>query len=65
MNNDLLDKLKQAADDYVSKEKKILNAEYDFLDAILKARGFSKLEQHNNEKAGEILIKSILDFLES
>jgi len=43
----------------------MLNAEYDFLTLILKARGYSKISDSNNKKAGEILIKSIQDFLES
>lgn len=62
---DKLQKLENAAKDYINKEKKRLNAEYDFLDAILRARGYSKLEDHNSEKAGDLLIKSITDFLES
>lgn len=61
--NDKLDKLEQAAKEYIDKQRKRLNAEYDFFDSVLKARGASKISDHNNDKAAELLIKSINDFL--
>jgi hypothetical protein len=65
MANDKLNKLKQAAQEYLNRERKILNAQYSYLDKILKARGFSKIEEHNNEKASELLINNLKDFLKS
>lgn len=59
-----LDKLEQAAKEYLNREKKILDAEYDFLDSVLKARGYSKVEDHNSDKAANLLVKSIKEFLE-
>lgn len=65
MSQELLTKLEQAAKIYIESEKKMLNAEYDFLTLILKARGYSKITDFNNKKAGEFFIKSMQDFLES
>lgn len=59
-----LNKLEQVAKEYITRERKILNAEYNYLSKILNARGYSKLEEHNDKKASELLIQSIKDFLE-
>lgn len=63
-SNDRLQKLQDAAKEYLVRERKILNAEYDFIDKILKARGYFKVDDANNQKASELLIKSLKDFLE-
>jgi len=64
-SNELLDKLEKAAKEYLQRERDVLNAQYNFLDQILRARGYSKLSDHNSAKAQELLIKSIQDFLNS
>jgi len=59
-----LDDLKSAADDWFSKEKKRLNAQFDFLDAISKKRGGSVgLQDANADGASKILANSIDDYL--
>lgn len=59
-----LQELKEAANEYFAKEKTRLNAEYDFLDAISKARGGNVgLQDANAEGASEILVNSINDYL--
>lgn len=61
-----LDDLKSAADDWFSKEKKRLNAQFDFLDAISKKRGGSVgLQDANADGASKILSNSIDDYLGS
>jgi hypothetical protein len=61
-----LQDLKDAADDYFSKEKKRLNAQFDFLDAISKKRGGSVgLQDANAQGASKILANSISDYLGS
>jgi hypothetical protein len=60
-----LDELKQAAKDYIDKEKKILNAEHDFIDNILKKRGANKVDNANTNTASGIFVSSLLDFLGS
>jgi len=62
--NQRLKNLEDAAKKYIDREKKILNAEYDFLDKILSARGYSKVEDQNNSSASDLLINSLKDFLE-
>lgn len=62
--SDLLNELKTAADQYFASEKKRLNAEYDFLDAISKKRGGTAgLQDANAEGASKILADSINDYL--
>lgn len=59
-----LAELKEAADEYFSKEKTRLQAEYDFLDAISKKRGGSVgLQDLNADGASVILIDTINDYL--
>jgi len=59
-----LNELKKAAEEYFSSEKKRLNAEYSFLDAISKKRGGSAgLRDLNAEGASKILVDSINDYL--
>lgn len=61
-----LQDLKDAADDWFSKEKKRLNAQFDFLDAISKKRGGSVgLQDANAKGASKILANSIDDYLGS
>lgn len=61
---DRLQELKDAADDWFSKEKKRLQAQYDFLDNIAKKRGGSVgLQDANAEGASKILANSIDDYL--
>ncbi len=61
-----LQDLKDAADDWFSKEKKRLQAQFDFLDAISKKRGGSVgLQNANAQGASKILANSINDYLGS
>lgn len=61
-----LQDLKDAADDWFSKEKKRLQAQFDFLDAISKKRGGSVgLQNANAQGASKILANSISDYLGS
>jgi hypothetical protein len=59
-----LDDLKQAAAEYFASEKKRLNAEFSFLDAISKKRGgVAGLQDANAEGASKILVDSINEYL--
>ncbi len=59
-----LDELEAAANDYFSKEKTRLEAEYRFLDAIGKKRGGNvALQDINSAGASKILVDSINDYL--
>lgn len=61
-----LDTLKQNADDWFSKRKNQLNAQFDFLDNIAKKRGGSVgLQSANADGASKILANSIDDYLGS
>lgn len=60
-----LDELKQAAQKYIDKEKKQLNAEHDFIENILKKRGSNKIEDTNSNSASGIFVSSLADFLGS
>lgn len=61
---DRLNELKEAANEYFAKEKLRLNAEYDFLKAILEKRGGSVgLQDANVEGASKILGDSISYYL--
>lgn len=61
-----LQDLKDAADDWFSKEKNRLNAQFDFLDNISKKRGGSVgLQDANAQGASKILANSIDDYLGS
>jgi len=61
-----LQELKDAADDWFSKEKNRLNAQFDFLDNISKKRGGSVgLQDANAQGASKILANSINDYLGS
>lgn len=61
-----LQDLKSAADDWFSKEKQRLQAQFDFLDAISKKRGGSVgLQDANAQGASKILANSIGDYLGS
>lgn len=59
-----LNELKQAASEYFTSEKKRLQAQYDFLDAISKKRGGTVgLLDANADGASKILADSINDYL--
>ena len=59
-----LDELEQAANEYFSKEKTRLEAEYKFLDAISKKRGGNvALQDINSAGASKILVDSINEYL--
>ncbi len=60
-----LDELKKAAQKYIDKEKKQLNAEHDFIENILKKRGSNKIEDSNSTSASGIFVSSLSDFLGS
>ncbi len=61
-----LDTLKKAAGDYFTSEKKRLNAEFSFLDAISKKRGGAAgLQDANAQGASKILVDSINEYLGS
>lgn len=61
---DRLKELKEAADEYFALEKTRLNAQFDFLDAIAKARGGDVgLQDANAEGASKILVDSINDYI--
>jgi hypothetical protein len=56
--------LKSAAEEYFKKEKQRLEAQYSFLDAIVKKRGGDVgLQEANAEGASRILANSINDYL--
>ncbi len=59
-----LGELQAAAKEYFASEKKRLNNQYSFLDAIGKKRGGTAgLQDANAEGASEILVDSINDYL--
>ncbi len=59
-----LDELEEAANDYFSKEKTRLEAEFTFLDNISKKRGGNiSLQDLNADGASKILVDSINDYL--
>lgn len=59
-----LEELQKAAAEWFTAEKKRLNAQYDFLDAISKKRGGTVgLQDANAEGASKILVDSINDYL--
>jgi hypothetical protein len=59
-----LDELETAASAYFSSEKKRLEADYNFLDAISKKRGGTVgLQDANADGASQILADSINDYL--
>lgn len=59
-----LEELQRAAAEWFSSEKKRLNAQYDFLDAISKKRGGAVgLQDANAEGASKILVDSINDYI--
>lgn len=59
-----LDELEQAANEFFSKEKTRLEAEYNFLDAISKKRGGNvALQSLNSDGASKILVDSINEYL--
>lgn len=59
-----LEELKKASEEYFTSEKRRLNAQYDFLDAIAKKRGGTVgLQDVNAEGASKILVDSINDYL--
>ena len=59
-----LEELKAAAAEYFTAEKKRLNNQYNFLDAISKKRGGTAgLQDANAEGASKILADSITDYL--
>lgn len=61
---ELLAELKTAADEFFTSEKKRLNAEYSFLDAISKKRGGATgIQDANAEGASKILVDSINEYL--
>ena len=59
-----LDELETAANDYFSKEKTRLEAEFQFLDSISKGRGGNiSLQDLNADGASKILVNSINAYL--
>ncbi len=59
-----LEELKTAAAEYFAAEKKRLNNQYSFLDAISKKRGGTVgLQDANAEGASKILVDSINEYL--
>ena len=61
---DRLNELKEAANEYFALEKTRLNAQHDFLDAIAKKRGGDVgLLDANAEGASKILVDSINEYL--
>jgi hypothetical protein len=59
-----LDELEKAANEWFTSEKKRLNAQFDFLDAISKKRGGTiGLQDANADGASKILADSINDYL--
>lgn len=59
-----LEELQKAGAEWFASEKKRLNAQYDFLDAISKKRGGTiGLQDANAEGASKILVDSINDYL--
>lgn len=61
-----LAELQAAANEYFASEKKRLNAEFSFLDAISKKRGGAAgLQDANAEGASKILVDSINEYLGS
>lgn len=59
-----LEELEKAATEWFSSEKKRLNAQYDFLDAISKKRGGTVgLQDANADGASVILVDSINEYL--
>lgn len=61
---DRLKELEKAATEWFTSEKKRLNAQWDFLDAISKKRGGTiGLQDANAEGASKILVDSITDYL--
>lgn len=59
-----LEELNKAATEYFDKETKRLNAQYDFLTAMAKARGGAVgVQDINAEGAAKILVDSIDEFL--
>lgn len=61
---DRLNELKDAANDWFSKEQKRLQAQFDFLDAISKKRGGTVgLQDANAEGASKILVNTINDYV--
>jgi hypothetical protein len=59
-----LNELEKAASEWFSSEKKRLNAQFDFLDAISKKRGGTVgLQDANADGASSILVDSINDYL--
>lgn len=61
---DRLNELQSAAADWFASEKKRLNAQYDFLDAISKKRGGTVgLQDANAQGASKIMVDSIDDYI--
>ena len=59
-----LDELEEAANEWFSKEKTRLEAEFSFLDSISKGRGGNVgLQDANAEGASQILVNSINEYL--
>jgi hypothetical protein len=59
-----LDELEKAASEWFASEKKRLNAQFQFLDAISKKRGGTVgLQDANADGASAILVDSINDYL--
>ncbi len=59
-----IDELEKAASEWFASEKKRLNAQFSFLDAISKKRGGTVgLQDANADGASAILVDSINDYL--
>lgn len=59
-----IDELEKAANEWFASEKKRLNAQFSFLDAISKKRGGTVgLQDANADGASAILVDSINDYL--
>jgi hypothetical protein len=63
MTNKQLSDLKDSAKQYCDAEKKIIQAELDFIDKVIKTRGKNSINNKNIAKVEEILVKSLTDFL--
>jgi len=63
MDNQKLSDLKKSAKSYCDNEKKVLQAELEFIDKIIKTRGKNSINNQNSAKLEEIIVKSLSDFL--
>jgi Holliday junction resolvase-like predicted endonuclease len=62
MDSQKLDELQQAAKDYIKQEKKVLQAQFDFLTSIQSKRGLSSLNKNISDSIGERAKKSLEEY---